>query len=425
MYDYRAEETCSASALESWSSFDDDAVTNYCAENSNELATFAANCCSDDLSICETYANQLCSSDDNYEPTNTLSVTCFLKYDSLAEAEAACPTDDADNGCMTGTIDIDGDGIEDHLCYCETMGSDTCVLDSYDWMEETSCAGGALDNWPLTDDDDYCTTSSDDYSSYASICCSDGESICGSGYCFSSSSTVVKLASSSSNERLTLMSKNDKKEEGVVTPIHELKVGDSILALDRKTKQPKFSQVTGLPNSPSVGQFIEITVQHEEMIMNEEERRLSESNETHQILRATPFHTFPLCDSNYKKLKHANELQVNDCLHSPAGKMFIHSVSEVVSLKHENTYTIQLADAHFAFVGGIATHSRKMSTKNKKDMATLHDVLSMKGIKKKENKGSFLETMTVTPETEGMIKKSVKKQTNLFNSIKLKKTHKN
>ena len=105
----------------------------------------------------------------------------------------------------------------------------------------------------------------------------------------------------------------------------------------------KLSKVTGITHSPSEGGFVEITM-GEKLVASK------------KILRATPHHTFPLC--NDKTIKKAMNIKVGDCFVTEYGHDTFKTVKELPVRAGDTTYTIQMeAGVRFISIGGIFTHA--------------------------------------------------------------------
>ena len=85
-----------------WSDHGYSDVESYC-ESDGTMARYALSCCSDQLSVCEDYTEQLCQTDDNYTPLATYQMYCRGESD----AEFDCPLD------SSWWEDHDGDGTDE------------------------------------------------------------------------------------------------------------------------------------------------------------------------------------------------------------------------------------------------------------------------------------------------------------------------
>ena len=158
------------------------------------------------------------------------------------------------------------------------------------------------------------------------------------GFCFSSTSTAVRLSS------------NGKGSEQV--PLAELARGDWILSLDQDNK-PTFAEIMSLPRGPAAEPFIHIVM----------------AGKVKHELKATLHHTFDTCDSSHNSIKHgvevfganivqAKDLKAGDCLHTTDGKRTVHSVKHMAHKADDIAYSIQLSDnAHTVAIGGVFTHA--------------------------------------------------------------------
>jgi len=314
-------------------------------------------------SVCEDYTSQLCSSSDNdYNPNTIYSATCYEVYvDGTTEAEA---TEACDASCYMFESDFTADGVDDFVCYCSNLSSlDECPLTDYDVTYEYNCASAASD-WEYTDSATACADSSteSELAAYASVCCTSGESICEAGYCYSSSSTVSKLAVTAEGSR-----------QMVQVPVSQVEVGDQILSIksDKKnSKKPKFAEIEKISKSPSSGEFYEIEM----------------AQSTQGKARVTPHHTFPTCNKKKEHLISALDMKEGDCLLDSNGEeQLVKSISKHASVAEEFTYSLQMKEADVIFIGDIATHSQhshhelpksKSSTSHNKNMVKTESLLN-------------------------------------------------
>ena len=145
-------------------------------------------------------------------------------------------------------------------------------------------------------------------------------------------------------------------------PLHALKVGDSVRAVDHRSRKESVSMVAALPHSASKGTFVEVKL------------RDHGDGKAHS-LHATEHHTFPLCDTAFRVEKAAMDLKPGDCLLTEGGgKGVVEGVERVAAKPGDQTYTVVLEGADdLVVVGGVVTHARpskKAQTKSEVEMST-------------------------------------------------------
>jgi hypothetical protein len=114
------------------------------------------------------------------------------------------------------------------------------------------------------------------------------------------------------------------------------------------TRALTFSEVLGLPHSPSDEDFIKINMVP----------ALVGASSKHGLL-ATLHHTFPMCAGD--TVVKAMDLKPGDCLHTVTGKGIVESAVLVPAVTGDVTYSIELKDADLVAVGGVFTHAKMMA----------------------------------------------------------------
>jgi hypothetical protein len=155
--------------------------------------------------------------------------------------------------------------------------------------------------------------------------------VCGTGSCYSSTSTVTRL--SAHGQSVTEV------------PFSQLEKGDRILALDALNK-PTFVPIEDLPHGPATEAYAHIVM-------------LDETGG--KELQATLHHTFQACTSRRHPsggILMAKDLKAGDCLHTAAGRSQVHSVQRMEPRKGDVTYSIKMASGvNTIAVGGVFTHA--------------------------------------------------------------------
>jgi hypothetical protein len=139
-------------------------------------------------------------------------------------------------------------------------------------------------------------------------------------------------------------------------PLHSLAVGDRVLSVNHASRKEQFSKVVALPHSASHEAFVEVTVSDKKEGKKEEEA----ASTVHRSLLATEHHTFPLCDTGFRKEVSAMDLKHGQCLLTEGGgKGVVTGLKRVAPQEGSQTYTVVLEGASdLAMVGGIVTHAR-------------------------------------------------------------------
>jgi hypothetical protein len=181
------------------------------------------------------------------------------------------------------------------------------------------------------------------------------------GSCFSGASTVSVL--------------NEATRSVASVPLHSVKVGDKVRAVDHRTRKETFSKVVGLPHSASSGSFVDVQL------------RKHEGGQAHRVL-ATEHHTFPLCDTAFRVEKAAMDLKPGDCLLTEGGgKNAVESVDRVAAKEGDVTYTVVLDGADdLVVVGGVVTHARPSKA------ALTHSMAPKSTLESVRKKMDFLQT---------------------------------
>jgi len=126
--------------------------------------------------------------------------------------------------------------------------------------------------------------------------------------------------------------------------ISSIKAGDEILAADGRGKL-EWATVTGTPHSPTSpkSKFVEIQM-----------------HKKGNKLKATPYHTFPLCGTGLRKDVAAKDIKAGDCLLTEDGEGVVLGATAASPKKNEGeTYTIEMAGGtNRIVVGGVVTHAR-------------------------------------------------------------------
>mmetsp|Transcript_56100 Transcript_56100/g.127421 ORF Transcript_56100/g.127421 Transcript_56100/m.127421 type:complete len:763 (+) Transcript_56100:104-2392(+) len=186
----------------------------------------------------------------------------------------------------------------------------------------------------------------------AYLCCSDGQSVCNQfmtsdgGYCFSESSTVTVLKSTTTHKAKSLRASKVKPEDTEIKMVRDLKVGEQILALVDDEAAPRkqhqfFVKVTGTPHSKSAENFVEVGMKG------------IRADSKHKV-RATPHHTFTECTGETIT---ANQIKKDTCLVTEHGQDHVAHVKNVAPSSEGQTYTIEVKDgANSISVGGVFTH---------------------------------------------------------------------
>lgn len=132
-------------------------------------------------------------------------------------------------------------------------------------------------------------------------------------------------------------------------PLHSLALGKKVLAVNHLTHKETFSKVVALPHSASREAFIEVETQ----------QKTEHGLKTRSLL-ATEHHTFPLCDTGFRKEVSAMDLEHGQCLLTEGGgKSAVTSTKRVPAKGGDETYTVVLEGADdLVVVGGIVTHAR-------------------------------------------------------------------
>jgi len=172
----------------------------------------------------------------------------------------------------------------------------------------------------------------------------------GGGSCFSEDSTVRML--------------NEVTHKVSTVRLRDLTVGQKVLAVDHRTRKGTFSAVAALPHSPSQSEFIEVTASH---------KTASDEHETRGLL-VTEHHTFPLCDTGFRKNVAAMHLKPGHCLLTEnGGKSAVTSVKRVPAKEGGDTYTVVLeGQDKLLVVGGLVTHAKPSHAAKKKKCACQH-----------------------------------------------------
>jgi hypothetical protein len=231
----------------------------------------------------------------------------------------------------------------------------------------STCAERAND-WSYTDSADLeakCTSSSDDdddgadFADLASKCCSDGESVCGGGYCFRGDNTVQSKVTSSALR---------STGAGMTKKLTELKVGDLVatadLAASEHHHQMKWTKVVGLPRSKSTADFIKVTM--------DEGSSTTTTSPPPQVVVVTEHHTFPTCHSKASNKGHhtnhmvaAHTLKAGDCLLTSAGKGTVAKVQHLPAGPNDQTYTVVLEGGRdLLMLGGVVTQAKPQSARS-------------------------------------------------------------
>jgi hypothetical protein len=131
----------------------------------------------------------------------------------------------------------------------------------------------------------------------------------------------------------------------VQTPLHQVKVGDRILARSTEGKLV-YTPVRGLPHSETKEAFVEIQMASP-----------AAAEKSDYSLLATKMHTFPKCDGS---IVSAHDVQTGDCLFTLDGEGRVKHVNTAAEDKEEaDTYTIDVdEDVDAVAVGGVFTHAR-------------------------------------------------------------------
>jgi len=183
----------------------------------------------------------------------------------------------------------------------------------------------------------------------------------------------------------------DKATGDVATVrIGTLQVGQKVLAVDHYKRKETFGTVVALPHSPSEKEFIEVAATHK--MARGEQETLS--------LLVTEHHTFPLCDTGFRKKVAAMHLKPGHCLLTENGrKSAVTSVKRVPAKEGGDTYTVVLeGENDLLVVGGLVTHA-KPSHPAKKTAATATEKLLKKG-SLKENKNLKVQAQSVFKRIE-------------------------
>jgi hypothetical protein len=318
--------------------------------------------------------------------------------------------------CFYGYADVTGDGVSDHVCYCQNQGDDSenaiCPLDDSNdlYSSSSNCAHNMAEYWEYTDVTAQCSSNYDDMSDYADACCTSQTSICESGYCVSSDSTVSTLVIDEQSRSLRSTNNNDNV---VNIPLSDLKVGDKILALKHNDDKHTsiFTEVEKITKSPSTGHFYELE-------MTKENKDLATK------IRATPHHTFPSCNHNKDKLIKALDMKEGDCLFNGKGeKTFIQKINKQEVSNDDQTYSIQVKGSNVIIVGDVATTSVTSNTLKKLDAIAanrqgnhFHDL-----IHKKEDKTKFQKAFKNTKHKDAINVENKNSKQSFMNDVVNKK----
>jgi len=153
---------------------------------------------------------------------------------------------------------------------------------------------------------------------------------------------------------------NEVTNKDSTVRLRDLKVGQKVLAVDHRTRKETFSTVAALPHSLSQNDFIEVTAS----------RKTAHGKHETLSLLATEHHTFPLCDTGFRKEVAAMHLKPGQCLLTENGKKSaVTSVKRVPAKEGGSTYTVVLeGQDDLLVVGGLVTHA-KPSYAAKKNIA--------------------------------------------------------
>ena len=239
-----------------------------------------------------------------------------------------------------------------YYCSCPNLDDDeegcTTALGA-DAFNTFKCSEYAT--WMVDYDTTYCYDQANIYYSqdYVDICCSDGLNGC-YGTCFSSASTVTRLAAGGAEEQV---------------PLSALRVGDRVRVASKAKPGAKpgvsaaYDEVVALVHSPSAGAFLEVA---------------TASNDPTPVLhtlRVTPFHTVAVCAPVAEAFVPAAQLKVGTCVRTEQGHAKVTSVTPKAPAAGEDTFTVVLkGQTDMLAVDGVFTHAKPQHDNAKKaDMA--------------------------------------------------------
>jgi len=303
--------------------------------------------CQDKLGSGATVSSLSC---DNYASSWIASDTSgSYPYPSWDSVEQACSSSASEFSyyapfCCTGGPSAcdDSDDPGSYACFgdCAKNNDNFCELTEFGTSCSEDCS--AIDKKYLCDECGYTSGQT----MQLKPLCSEYYPGVGPGSCFDEDSTVKML--------------NEVTRKVSTVHLRDLKVGQKVLAVDHRTRKETFSTVAALPHSLSQNDFIEVTAS---------QKTARGEHETLSLL-ATEHHTFPLCDTGFRKEVAAMHLKPGHCLLTEnGGKSAVTSVKRVPAKEGGSTYTVVLeGQDDLLVVGGLVTHA-KPSYAAKKNIA--------------------------------------------------------